>query len=403
MAERDGGGDEARFRLLFVVREFALERLESSGEAEAQRQAHAAYFLALAEQADWHKASGREGMWLLERLEREHDNCRAALRWACERQDGELALRLGSALATFWHLRGYWREGRTWVEELLALGAGLTPGLTSGGIDAVQRVEVVRHHWGPAAAHAWAWVLAWAGVFAGNQGDLERAVALLQETVVAARAIGEYGLAARNLQNIGGWLLEAGEVERGLAFIEEALIQAHQLESDLEQRAYVLVQAGQTLLLVPGEETWAEALEVEGLELARRIDLPYEEAFARSGLAILALRRGDLVRAEEQAAAALRVARDHDLSVLVWDFLDELAIVADAEGQHERAARLLGAATKLREPMEAVPDLQLRTEIEAMMLRGTAAPDETGWAEAFAAGQALSVEDAIAEALEERE
>jgi predicted ATPase/class 3 adenylate cyclase len=395
---REAGDVEARFRMLFVVREFALERLESSGEAEAMRQAHAAYFLALAEQADWRKASGRQGMWLLELLSREHDNCRAALSWACERQDGELALRLGAALATFWHLRGYWREGRTWVEELLALGAGLT----SGGIEGVQRVEEVRHRWGPAAANAWAWVLAWAGIFAGNQGDLGRAVALLEETVVAARAIGEYGLAARNLQNIGGWLLEAGEVERGLSFIEEALVQAHQLESDLEQRAYVLVQAGQSLLLVPGEEAWAQALEVEGLELAQRIDLPYEEALARSGLALLALRGGDLVLAEEQAATALRVARDHDLTVLVWDFLDELAIVADREGRRERAARLLGAATKLREPAEGMPDLQLRAEIEAMMRR-RATQGESEWVAAFAEGQALSVEDAVAEALEERE
>jgi hypothetical protein len=87
----------------------------------------------------------------------------------------------------------------------------------------------------------------------------------------------------------------------------------------------------------------------------------------------------------------------------VWDFLDELAIVADREGRAERAARLLGAATELRETRAALPDLQLRAEIETMVLQGRQTLGDAVWAAAFAAGQALSVEDAIAEALGERE
>jgi non-specific serine/threonine protein kinase len=74
-AKAGGRSGQARFRLLNVVREYALERLEATGEAEALRRAHAAYFLALAELEDWQQAFDRAGAQWLARLEREHGNC----------------------------------------------------------------------------------------------------------------------------------------------------------------------------------------------------------------------------------------------------------------------------------------------------------------------------------------
>ena len=113
--QREEGG-EPRFGMLHVIREYALERLEASGEAEALRRAHAAYFLALAEQAE--PASDRAGGSApgLDRLEREHDNLRAALGWAREQGEAEIGPAAGGRpLRGSGILRGTCaRGGRGW-------------------------------------------------------------------------------------------------------------------------------------------------------------------------------------------------------------------------------------------------------------------------------------------------
>src|SRR5579871_915705 len=100
-----------RFGLLETIRAYAWERAEAAGEAAALRRAHAAYFLALAEGAEPALKGAEQAVWL-ERLEREHDNLRAALRWAVESAEGEMGLRLGGALWRFWYVRGHLSEGR---------------------------------------------------------------------------------------------------------------------------------------------------------------------------------------------------------------------------------------------------------------------------------------------------
>ena len=109
--------------MLETIREYAREQLVAEGEAAILDAAHARYFLAYAEVAAPHLESGPPRAWL-DGLETEHDNLRAALAWSLAAPDGALALRLGSALVNFWHLRNHWREGRQWLERCLAAGAG---------------------------------------------------------------------------------------------------------------------------------------------------------------------------------------------------------------------------------------------------------------------------------------
>jgi predicted ATPase len=120
---------ETRFWMLQTLREFGLEQLAKNGELEATRQAHAEFYLQLAEEAQPSLRTTEQGRWMA-RLEQEHENLRAALFWLLTQAQGgseqstqqaEHALRLCTALSWFWYIRGYIREGQTFMEQALAL------------------------------------------------------------------------------------------------------------------------------------------------------------------------------------------------------------------------------------------------------------------------------------------
>jgi non-specific serine/threonine protein kinase len=117
--EEDEQG-QGRYRLLEPMRQYARDRLLESGEVEMARERHVDFFLRLAEQAE-PELHGPEQVAWLERLEREHDNLRAAMNWSGEHGQAETGLRIGGALECFWEVRGYWTEAREHLAELLAL------------------------------------------------------------------------------------------------------------------------------------------------------------------------------------------------------------------------------------------------------------------------------------------
>lgn len=116
-------GEDHRFGMLETIREFGLDRLAESGEAPATHDAHADFCLALAARPDPTRSAGAQDEQWLRRLEREHDNLRAALAWLAESGDGERLLRLTSALAWPWNRRGHLREGDAWLDRALGLAA----------------------------------------------------------------------------------------------------------------------------------------------------------------------------------------------------------------------------------------------------------------------------------------
>src|SRR5262245_47368354 len=113
--------------MLETIREYALERLAARGEAEALRERHLAYYLALVEAAEPHLRGAEQIIWA-DRLEVEHDNLRAALAWTHEHgavdssttTGAEAELRLAGALFLFWDMRDHQIEGRRWLEGALA-------------------------------------------------------------------------------------------------------------------------------------------------------------------------------------------------------------------------------------------------------------------------------------------
>jgi hypothetical protein len=130
-AQQDTGG-EPRFTLLETIREYATEQLEASEEEAAVQQGHAHYFLRLAEEARPHLYGTERDIWL-ERLEREDANLRAALAWSKANQDAvEIGLRLTGALSWYWFLHDAVREGRAWLEEMLARTDGTDRSVARG-------------------------------------------------------------------------------------------------------------------------------------------------------------------------------------------------------------------------------------------------------------------------------
>ena len=122
LRREEGAGEEPRFVMLETLHEFAREKLQASGEAEDIRRRHTLYFLELAEEAEPHLQRVEQGQWF-KRLEREHNNLRAAISWSLAQGEEEIALRFGAALMIFWHNR-YPSEGRWWLEGAIK---GRTP------------------------------------------------------------------------------------------------------------------------------------------------------------------------------------------------------------------------------------------------------------------------------------
>ena len=380
---REKGG-EPRFGMLHVIREYALERLEDSLEAEALRRAHASHFLALAEEAEPLLMGSEQHAWL-ERLEREHDNLRAALGWARECGEVETGLRLVAALAWFWIVRGYLREGRTWVEGLLALESGAA-GEDEGGAQAV-------------SARVRALALNTGGRLALWQGEYAVAERWLKEAEALGRAAGDLRIAVGALHNLGIIASLQGDQERAAASYEETLALRRQVGNWWGVANALLNLANAAYH--QGNLERAAACAEESMALFRQEGDQRGLAICRLILGTVARRRGEVTEAEALQRGGLALFRDLGDRHYCAQGLEALASTAGVTGQGERAAQLLGAAAALRETIGAPQPPLEQAEVEQAVAEARAALGEAVWAAAFAAGRALSLEQAIAEALDE--
>jgi predicted ATPase/class 3 adenylate cyclase len=396
MAGGGEAGNEERFRMLYVIREYALEQLDASGEAEALRQAHAAYYLGLAEQVqpELEGAGQVEGV---RRVEREYDNLRAALGWMRDRREAAQGLRLTIAMYEYWHTRSLMSEGRAWLEELLAL-VPLTqePAGVPGGSD--------RMGGSGTATEVPAWVEARArcdlGGMALYQRDVSTAAVQLKQGLALGRAAGDGWAVCDGLYGLSRLADVQGHSEQAAAYIEECLAVARGL--------------GEPRLI-------SEALMEKGVQAYDRRDLDqavvhFEEVREKFPsqihppvlastlwfLSTIALRQGDAARAVALLREPLLIDRALGTQFGIGCVLQNLAWAAAQMSQSRRAARMFGAATALLEAVEASSRLaRYVEEIEAGVAPARAALGEVEWIAVFEEGQALSLEEAIAEALGE--
>jgi len=176
-----------RLSMLETIREFGLDELTRTQELETARHAQANYYLSFVEEAESHLTGADQKAWI-RRLDREQDNLRTALRWAMEHHEAEFAQRMAGALQPFWLTRGYWSEGRRWLEESLAMDSGtaLAPAVRAKALYG-------------------------AGVLTRFQGDFARARMLLEQSLTSYRAVADKT----------GVLLALAELSRITAFQDD--------------------------------------------------------------------------------------------------------------------------------------------------------------------------------------
>lgn len=269
-------GDE-RLLMLETIREFGLERLAESGEEETFRTRHAAELARLAEAA-YRLRDQAEAEWS-SRLDRDHDDLRAALDWL-SKTDPDGALELAGALGWFWFTRGYLLEGDARLTTTLAASA------------ANGRVR--------------ARALTASGSLAARLGRVDEGRLRLEEAVTRWRELGDQGETAAALEALG-WLLfyDAGEDEASLAAFEEAGSIRQRLGDRAGETRALL---GVCQLLVALDEERAEALAQQLLE--RGADDLRTRHRAIHFLADCSLMRGDYAGAEKRYRESLRAALD---------------------------------------------------------------------------------------------
>jgi predicted ATPase len=226
-----------RFIMLETIREYALEQLEASGEADELRERHALMLTELVERARLELGGPERARWEV-RLETELPNIRAALSWACEHRR-EVLRRLVGSLRIFWNTHGYLREGRGWLERALATGAeGRERAELLGGLGwicramgdragaaaaAEERLELSR---ALADAKNLSGALGLQAVLAEESGDLERAEQLHHECIAISEAQGDPGRPERPRGDYAEFLLRQGRYEEAAGLFEECLAAA---------------------------------------------------------------------------------------------------------------------------------------------------------------------------------
>jgi predicted ATPase len=362
---------EERFVLLETVRAHAAERLAAYGdEAETWRR-YVGYYRTLVEQTDLMLRGPQQVQWL-NRLEAELGNLRAILRWAFDRGDAALGLRLAGALDRFWQYHTHVSEGRQWLARGLAMGATAPP--------------VVR-----------AKALSLAGWLARFQDAMEESAALLAEALALYRSLDDRRGIAEVTDTLGDLAHFEGDQERALTLHQRNLALRREI-GDRWGVAMTLNSLG-WIALAQGDDRRAMMALQESLALARQLGDGRGMAMVLTGLGWVSLDRDDARQAQVCMRESLALFRDLGSKIDICLCIEGLGAVAGMRGAAGRAARLFGAAQALREAMNV--DYAPLTERHyarhreaAHTLIGTSA-----WSAAWVEGRTLSLDQAIDEAL----
>jgi predicted ATPase/class 3 adenylate cyclase len=355
----DDGSGETRFDMLQLIREYGAERLAESPNSELVRRRHAEWILGLAEQSAIALESDANPIWL-DRMTREHDNLRAALRWALASGERELGLRLASSAWRFWQQRGHTGEGREWLARLLTDASAVTPAVV-------------------AAAHTAA------GGLAYWQNDLSDAAKHYEAAHELDRSLGLTDRLGNDVYNLGFVSMFKGDLEGARRLFDEsaglfeAAGQVTRLADTTLVRGAVEMRAGH-LEEARRWSTEGRRLHLEQGNRGRATDGAMVLSFISVGLDDLDAAKTWIQTAMEETAAAGYVVR--------WPLIYEVGIgLALKRNRPLDALRLAGAAARLRQKLGgSAPTFftdvdKLVAEARAANAQGDGSAADAAWAE----------------------
>ncbi len=418
--QAEGASDEPRFTMLETIREYAAEKLEHSRQAGSTHHRHAEFLAGLAERVGHAFYQGGDQQLLVRRLDDEQDNIRAAMGWALDDGAIEVAMRIGAPLWRYYVQRMREDELGKWLEQAIARDPGVPPALRARTLRACAACWLER------------------GSLSGSEVD--RRNAFQDEALALYRQAGDQEGIAAMLNNIAVSARWDNDPARERSLYEEALA-LHQKMGNEAGAAIAILNLGHLTAL---ESRFEDAYEVylQTLDIWKRLDNQNMVLDSLHSLALSQIWFGNTTLAQHHLAEELRMAREvghiSSLAVtltalgLVWvlkgDFrqaqqsLEEaLRLAVEQQGQErllvicqsllwlggasvahpQRAARLMGAGTALEAAHGLLilsPDKAIAERLIAET-RGRLAPEdfETAWVE----GQAMSLDEVIAYALEE--
>ena len=411
---------EPRYRLLETIRQYALEKLSESGEAEPIRNQHLGYFLTLAESAEPEMQGAEQKAWF-DRLEVEHDNFRAVLRWSQKSGAGraEAGLRVAGSLYWFWNTRGYIKEGGDWLERTLTLSASQAPAdlvtraktLCKLGVLKLfdeTRIEeglALARTLGPAGRESMALGFWGLGACASFQADFVRAKSLNEQGLKLFRELGNRWGICETMTSLGATNVALGDYQQAALLLGESLRLARQAR-DCNEIGYALLNLGRVAM---AQEDYgkATALFEESLAQYKEIKNYGGTTLVLRDLGIAAIRTGDSLQASSYYKEAFALFWELGYSGKSFEGdialgLEQLAHTAVEYHQPERAARLLGAAEALREssgPVMMFP--VVRPDYESCLETLRHQLDEATLAALWAEGRAMTAKQAVAYALDE--
>jgi predicted ATPase len=371
-------GTQPRLHLHEALRQFALEKLIATGEDRALRDRHLFWAVNLARSAG-EALSGAYPVAALRQLEAEHDNLRAALAWGLARTEtAAQAQSLAAGLGSFWNMRGHYREGLDWLERVLS------PAPADGD----------------PADHALA--AYWSGALAWRLGDYGRAEARSREAIAGFQGLDDRRREAWALGSLGAIALNRGDARRAELLLEQRLAVARG-SSPPQELAFAFSDLGEAAR-AQGDLARAGSLYQEGLDQLRLVsrDTPSPLACVPlHNLGQVRLSQGDVGAAGAALRDCLTMCRTLGDPAAMAMALAGMAGVAVRAGDAVRAARLLGAADRLLDDVGSRLDRTDLVDRDRHAELARAALGDPAWTEAYDAGRTLGAEEATALALGE--
>jgi predicted ATPase/serine/threonine protein kinase/tetratricopeptide (TPR) repeat protein len=421
-------GGEARFRMLETIREYALERLASSGDEKVARRAHAAFCLVLAEEGGAQLTGPQRQEWL-NRFDLEQENFRAALDWLTRTGNAEWGLRLASALHLYWMGHASPVEGRNCLWALLNLPAkpnqAETPAQSSTRQLAQKKLRanalvalssmaleqgdfpLSRTTLQEALAiyreldHLPGVVMALNHLAAveRNEGNYAAARSLVIETTRIWQEAGDLVSVAHATSNLADLARAEGDYAAALSLHQECLSIYSRL-GDRTSMAWSLDHQGD-LALEQGDLGLARSLYEQALEIFRDVGAKAGIARALTDLGNLACSEGAFDKAQELYAETLTLFSELGETRDITRVLEGIACATADSGKWERALRLAGAAAELRQsfgtPLPPSAKASLEKRLEAARTRLSSAAAAKAWMEGSRMTPQAAIEYALAE------